>query len=94
MEPTLDAALARIFGGEGGGGTGVRPVTPSSTAAPPTTSPAPQGPAGPPVRGDSDMAARARQHYDRAMQAQRDGNWALYGEEIKLLGETLRGMAK
>ena len=27
-------------------------------------------------------------------QAQRDGNWALYGEEIKLLGETLRGMSK
>ena len=40
------------------------------------------------------MATRARQHYDRAMQAQRDGNWALYGDEIKLLGEALRGMSK
>jgi len=28
------------------------------------------------------------------MQAQRDGNWALYGEEIRLLGETLQGMTK
>jgi len=96
MEPTLDAALARIFGAAGGGGTGVRPaVTASSTsAAAPATTPPPQGPEGPPVRGDSAMAARARQHYDRAMQAQRDGNWALYGEEIKLLGEALRGMSK
>ena len=40
------------------------------------------------------LVERARQHYERAMQAQRDGNWALYGEEIRLLGETLRGMTK
>jgi hypothetical protein len=26
------------------------------------------------------------------MQAQRDGNWALYGEEIKRLGEVLERM--
>ena len=28
------------------------------------------------------------------MQAQRDGNWALYGEEIKRLGELLAQLAK
>ena len=43
---------------------------------------------------DANRANRARQHYERAMQAQRDGNWALYGEEIRLLGEALREMAK
>ena len=40
------------------------------------------------------LAVQAREHYQRAMQAQRDGNWALYGEEIRLLGETLREMSK
>jgi uncharacterized membrane protein (UPF0182 family) len=37
-----------------------------------------------------DLAARARAHYERAIQAQRDGNWAQYGEEIRQLGEVLQ----
>jgi hypothetical protein len=40
------------------------------------------------------VAAQAREHYQRAMQAQRDGNWALYGEEIRLLGGTLQELSK
>jgi hypothetical protein len=40
------------------------------------------------------LVAQARQHYDRAMQAQREGNWSLYGEEIRLLGEILGGRSK
>jgi uncharacterized membrane protein (UPF0182 family) len=40
------------------------------------------------------VAARARQHYERAMQAQRDGNWALYGDEIRVLGEALQEMSR
>ena len=39
---------------------------------------------------EGDLAARAQEHYDRAMKAQREGNWALYGEEIGRLGEILR----
>ena len=35
-----------------------------------------------------------REHYQRALQAQRDGNWALYGEEIRRLGEVLDQMNK
>jgi len=38
------------------------------------------------------LAEQARNHYTRAIQAQRDGNWALYGEEIKKLGEVLERM--
>jgi uncharacterized membrane protein (UPF0182 family) len=38
--------------------------------------------------------ARARDHYQRALQAQRDGNWALYGEEIRRLGEVLNQINK
>ena len=94
MEPTLDAALARIFGGDGGGAR--RPATQS------TRLPAGVGPRGRVSRPrlpahaphDATLVERARQHYERAMQAQREGNWAFYGEEIRLLGETLRGMSK
>ena len=96
MEPTLDAALARIFGGGSSGTPGPRrPAATSSTSAAHQT-PAGQQPAvgAAATRTDAVLVEQARQHYERAMQAQRDGNWALYGEEIKLLGETLRGMSK
>ncbi len=38
----------------------------------------------------SDGASEAQQHYQRALEAQRAGDWARYGEEIRLLGETLK----
>jgi hypothetical protein len=40
------------------------------------------------------LAARAREHYQRALQAQREGDWARYGEEIRRLGEVLDQMGK
>jgi uncharacterized membrane protein (UPF0182 family) len=39
------------------------------------------------------LAAQARAHYERALQAQREGNWALYGEEIRKLGDILQKMS-
>ena len=96
MEPTLEAALARIFGGSAGGTGARRPGAPTSTTSvAPTATPAGQAAvAAAATRTDAVLVERARQHYERAMQAQRDGNWALYGDEIRLLGETLRGMSK
>ena len=93
MEPTLEAALDRIFVR---GGAGARhPGMPTSTSAAPPTAPGQTtAAAATATPADAATVQRARQHYERAMQAQRDGNWALYGEEIKLLGETLRGMSK
>jgi uncharacterized membrane protein (UPF0182 family) len=91
MEETLDAALDRLFGG--GAPRQPRPPSGTSTSAAPAAGrgqPAPLTPSPP----GAALTVRARQHYDRAMQAQRDGNWALYGEEIRLLGEVLRGMEK
>jgi uncharacterized membrane protein (UPF0182 family) len=38
------------------------------------------------------MAADARDTYQRALEAQRAGDWAKYGEEIKRLGELLERM--
>ena len=89
MEPTLEAGLARLFGGQ---------VPPSSvgedTARRPTPSPG-TPPAGAPdeqTGEDRDLAAEARAHYDRAIAAQRAGDWAKYGEELRMLGEVLERM--
>lgn len=40
------------------------------------------------------LAAQANDHYERATAAQREGNWALYGEEMKKLGDVLAQMDK
>jgi hypothetical protein len=89
MEETLPAALNRIFGA--GAARMERPVE-----TPPAPPPAPSSPAGAvaPAAGESleTLAALANEHYQRAIQAQRDGNWAVYGEEIKKLGDVLERM--
>ncbi|HZA36332.1 MAG TPA: hypothetical protein VE505_15450, partial [Vicinamibacterales bacterium] len=59
--------------------------------------PAPDGaaqPAGaqPPSAEMRTLAAEARAVYQRALDAQRQGNWAAYGEEIKRLGDVLQRM--
>ena len=77
MEETLDAALERIFPSGGGSGGARRDQDPGRAAATETDS------------ASSDLGARAREHYQRALAAQREGDWALYGEEIRLLGEVL-----
>ena len=88
MDETLDAALERIFPGGG--------------ARAPSTAPAPEAQPAPAAAGETtpqlpdvrSLAEQARSHYQRALQAQRDGNWALYGEEIKKLGEVLERVRK
>jgi uncharacterized membrane protein (UPF0182 family) len=35
------------------------------------------------------LIVEARQRYDNAVQAQREGDWARYGVEIKALGQVL-----
>jgi uncharacterized membrane protein (UPF0182 family) len=77
MEETLDAALARLFPTDG--------PRRAVAAAPGVRAAEPAVPA-----AVEDLAARARAHYERAIQAQRDGNWAQYGEEIRQLGEVLQ----
>jgi uncharacterized protein len=92
MEETLDAALDRIFPG-GPSRTDAAPA--AATGAQPQQPSAAAPPAGAPASSDvASLAAQARQHYQRALQAQRDGNWALYGEEIKKLGDILERMKR
>ncbi len=103
MDTTLEGGLDRIFGA--GATAGMRlptdvpgPGQAISENAPP---PAAAGAAPPPVPGGTPPAlseqmrtltAEARDHYQRALAAQRQGNWALYGDEIKRLGEVLERM--
>jgi uncharacterized membrane protein (UPF0182 family) len=91
MEETLEAALSRLFGA---GAARPQPdVTltggPAPDAARPDATPAAAPPSG---GGDpfGALTAQARGHYDAAMQAQRAGDWAKYGEEIRRLGEILQ----
>ncbi|OGY20962.1 MAG: hypothetical protein A2113_01505 [Candidatus Woykebacteria bacterium GWA1_44_8] len=41
---------------------------------------------------DTDLAKQAQAAYEAALKAQKEGNWAAYGEEIRRLGEILRKM--
>src|SRR6185295_7736160 len=51
-------------------------------------------PAAPPACSGaiSGLAQQAQAHYDRAIAAQRAGNWAEYGREIEALGAALRAL--
>src|SRR5688572_25436558 len=89
MEDTLEEGLARIFGTRAGApGPVVTPPAGTQTAAPPAT-PSPAAPAG---AGLDALAADARARYERAVAAQRAGDWATYGQEIRALGEVLERM--
>jgi uncharacterized membrane protein (UPF0182 family) len=91
MEESLSVALNRIFGAgaarvqepESGAGPAVPLVETPEAAQPLPLEP-----------GESleSLAALAQEHYQRAMQAQREGNWAQYGDEINKLGEVLARM--
>src|SRR6266567_1028943 len=75
MEETLEAGLARLFG---------------SATEPPAVAAA-SGAAARPADGAAlDLARRAGESFRRAVEAQRAGDWARYGEELSRLEEVLR----
>jgi uncharacterized protein len=95
MENTLEAGLARLFGGT------VPPRDSGTETRAPSEAPATAAAAGattttktttPPPAELNTLAATARAHYDRAVQAQRQGDWATYGEELRQLGQVLEKM--
>jgi uncharacterized membrane protein (UPF0182 family) len=77
MEETLEPALARMFGGE-------IATRATNTAAPPTSSVKVED------ESTADLAKQASDIYERAITAQRAGDWARYGDEITRLGEVLK----
>jgi uncharacterized membrane protein (UPF0182 family) len=92
MERTLEGALARLFGG-GAPPRVSPPTTTTSTSAQPTApvtaAAVPAEAASPPL---ASLADEAQMHYQRAIDAQRAGDWAKYGEELRALGQTLDRM--
>jgi uncharacterized membrane protein (UPF0182 family) len=75
MQETLEGALAEMFGG----------------AAAPPREPVLATPTAPATQDSRllSLAEEARRRYEAALQAQRDIDWARYGEEMRRLGEVL-----
>jgi uncharacterized membrane protein (UPF0182 family) len=90
MEETLEESIAKIFQQD--------IHLPAMNAAPVSLEPAAS--AGSPVRSAAEstealrLIERASDAYNRAVTAQREGNWARYGEELKRLGEALEELRK
>jgi uncharacterized membrane protein (UPF0182 family) len=86
MEPTLEQALERLFKS---GGT-IADTATSADAQPSAVTATPREAAvAQPAASVARALAEARTHYDNAIAAQRAGDWARYGEELRKLGEAL-----
>jgi len=96
MGETLEEGLNALFGAGSASqarsnvqdslsALGVEPSVVVGGGAAPTVGAAPSG-------AVSDLLREAQTHYDRAIAAQRAGNWAEYGREIEQLGATIRAL--
>ncbi|MEP7228420.1 MAG: UPF0182 family protein, partial [Gemmatimonadales bacterium] len=83
MQETLEGALAELFGGSTAGRS-----TPTSAADSVTTA------LGTGDRRLETLLSEARRHYEAALQAQREIDWAKYGQEMRRLGEVLEQISK
>jgi uncharacterized protein len=81
MEQTLEAAIARIFGEWSAGQASAAAAAAAEKQAMVQPGTAPD------VR--SSLIRQAGDAYERAIAAQRQGDWARYGEELKKLGSAL-----
>lgn len=95
MEETLDQALEVFFGRAPPSpvvddlAPGAPPAAPIPAVTPePGTTGAP--PTGIPTGDAASLMQQAREHYDRAIAAQRAGDWTRYGQELERLGTVLR----
>ena len=95
MGETLEEGLNAIFGS---GAVRTERTTARDSAAATGTEPSVAGGGLAPVPGTlpsaavSELLREAQTHYDRAIAAQRAGNWSEYGREIEQLGAALRAL--
>jgi uncharacterized membrane protein (UPF0182 family) len=92
MEPTLMESIAAVFGTE------LPPAepapTPPSPAEPVPKPPAPAEPETPVAADIADLVEEARQHYDRAQEYLKAGDWSGYGRELEALQAVLDRLAE
>jgi uncharacterized membrane protein (UPF0182 family) len=79
MEETLEESISRIF-------EGAIPAAGETAASPPASTVTPGAGGKTEIRS---LVQSAKEAYDRAVLAQRQGDWAKYGEELKRLGQVL-----
>jgi uncharacterized membrane protein (UPF0182 family) len=97
MGETLEEGLNALFGP--GAAQQTRTSIEDSVNTLAAISPAPTGPTAPSTQGTgaspetAALLREAQTHYDRAISAQRSGNWAEYGREIEALGVALRTLS-
>jgi uncharacterized protein len=84
MEPTLEGAVSKLFG----------LATPSQAAAATTPTLATPSTQTQSAGQLADLARSANDHFNRSQQALRDGDWARYGDEQRLLQDDLRRLAE
>ncbi len=85
METTLEESLAVIFGAE------PPPVEP--VVEPPVIE-QPEEPEAPLSADIAELIQQAQQHYDRALQYLKDGDWAGYGGELDALKAVLEQLTE
>ncbi|MGH9398461.1 MAG: UPF0182 family protein [Terriglobia bacterium] len=90
MEPTLGEALDAIFGGSAGAAPTSGQTASTAAAASTAVGPAAKTPGIPP--DVQSLITQANQHYERAQQDLRKGDWSGYGQELKQLGQILQKM--
>ncbi len=78
MEPTLDAALDKLFGGNSGASAGDQGVAKPGTTSPGTTTPGTTAPTGSNAALQKALAA-AQQAFSDAQAALKNGDWTAYG---------------
>jgi len=83
MEETLEASLSKIFHGQM-----------AAPATQPSVEPLGAMGAEKPAASGATLLQQAKETYDRAIQAQRQGEWAKYGEEIHKLGTILDQLSR
>ena len=80
MEPTLGESIAAIFGDE------APPIEPKP--------PVPAEPEEPVTADIANLIEEAQQHYDKAQQYLKAGDWAGYGKELDALKAVLDRLAE
>ncbi len=92
MAETLTQALAQIFGNEVANALPTDRAPGAEAAAVQAPSTVPSEPEASTNETMAQLTTDMRTHFDRAVQAQRDGDWARYGEELARIDETIKRM--